>query len=150
MKNAIKLGEAIAYLEYKGMIGFLETTEKPRTKALNTLKHMMDTYQRLKSEDENKFFKGLPGQSCNSSKAYLENNDEFFIYYILLFDRLESKKNLITRIITHLNDCFWCFEIYSQVMQDYYNTSQKLLGTHNGDLNFDKLLVKNSSTLELP
>jgi hypothetical protein len=78
-----------------------------------------------------KVFDEIPRLTCNPSMPFLEDNDEFFLINVFLFEKVKNWQKYAPRIIRHLNSCFWCFEAYTQVMRDYYITSQKLLNMEN-------------------
>lgn len=69
----------------------------------------------------------IPSTSCSSKESVLLHNDRFFIGHTLINPALSKKKH--DKLIKHLNDCFACFEIYSQFYKDYYLAYQEIRQT---------------------
>jgi len=68
-------------------------------------------------------FNGLPAQQCETQKTFLAENEDFFLAYFLAGP---NAANGCGNLFRHLNNCFDCFEEFSGVMQQYYQTLQDL------------------------
>ena len=58
---------------------------------------------------------------CSINQPFLENNEDFFI---ALFSDTKHDDACI-RLYKHMNDCYPCFEIFSQVLRDYYRQENR-------------------------
>ena len=77
--------------------------------------------------NEEKIFQSIPENRCECTNQFLSGNVDFFLSFVLLDDDLKLEK-FSPRFIKHLNNCFWCFDIFTNVMREYYYTTQSLLG----------------------
>ena len=66
----------------------------------------------------------IPVSRCKVSQPFLQNADDFFITHLVL--EPNGHREYYSSLIKHLNDCYACFEIYSQVFKDYYHALQWL------------------------
>jgi hypothetical protein len=76
-------------------------------------------------ETKKSILENIPQHACLSDKPFLNDNKDFFISFLLLGpddDNEEIHKDLLK----HLNDCHWCFEIFTQVLRDYFHSSRNL------------------------
>jgi hypothetical protein len=64
----------------------------------------------------------IPGQACSMGQPFLQQNEDFFI---ALFSDTRHDEACI-KLYKHLNDCYWCFEIFSQFLCDYYRYGEVL------------------------
>ncbi|MEJ2052542.1 MAG: hypothetical protein P8X42_01365 [Calditrichaceae bacterium] len=75
-----------------------------------------------KSPDRKLIIDKLDEKECSIESPYLKDNTDLFL--ILLFQT--EIPELCSNLGRHLNDCYQCFEIFTQVMQDYYREYQSL------------------------
>lgn len=75
-------------------------------------------------------WQALPERCCEATSPFLVDNYDFFLRGIFFPARIETDDGYDTRLFKHLNDCYWCFDEFCQVMRDYYNKSQELLQTN--------------------
>jgi hypothetical protein len=81
------------------------------------LEHVVNRLKILNSDGQPAaILNSLPERGCTSSAPYLENNDD---YFIALFSNSKYDEACIN-LYNHLNNCYHCFEIFSQVLRDYY------------------------------
>ena len=108
-------------------LGFLKTEQnrespvnepdipEPEKKYLELLRN------RLKLIDSNgrstSILAQIPNQRCSLRKPYLMDNEDFFLVFFLS----DPEKHCCVQLSRHLNKCLGCFEIFSQVMRDYYH-----------------------------
>ena len=64
----------------------------------------------------------LPQGVCSYERPFLKDNDDFFI--ALFSDKRDD--DVCIKLYQHLNSCYYCFEIMSQVLRDYYLQKQEL------------------------
>lgn len=119
------LGWALAHLQAEG--------KGPAPSAADAdnvlLAKMKERYRQLSSNGQLKaVLESLPEQSCLSEKPFLESNEDFFI---VLFSDIKHEEACI-KLYTHMNDCFSCFEIFSQVLRDYYRFGENHYTAHAG------------------
>ena len=108
------LGWALAHLQTPNNEIFTQFTPGNRSyleKMINRLK-ILNSDGRLTA-----ILNSLPERGCNSNTPFLENNDD---YFIALFSNTKYDKACIN-LYNHLNNCYHCFEIFSQVLRDYYH-----------------------------
>ena len=84
----------------------------------NYLVQMVDRLKMLSSDGQRtSILDSIPERGCTSTKPFLEHNDD---YFILLFSNNRHDQACIS-LYNHLNNCYHCFEIFSQVLRDYYH-----------------------------
>jgi hypothetical protein len=127
--NESKLGWALAHLESEQLSQSTQLNETDRC-------YLDQLVQRLDDLKKNgrvaTVLTKIPAQSCLHNHPFLENNDDFFI----AFFTSSKQENACINLFKHLNDCFHCFEIFSQVLRDYYHSNEQLRENredhHNG------------------
>lgn len=77
------------------------------------------------SPDRNLIIEKLDQNECSFEAPFLKDNSDLFL--LLLFQK--EIPQLCTNLGKHLNDCYQCFQIFSQVMQDYYQEYQNMYST---------------------
>jgi hypothetical protein len=82
------------------------------------LDHIVDRLNLLNSDSKlDEILESLPNKGCAGGNPFLENNDD---YFIALFSNAKYDEACIN-LYNHLNNCYHCFEIFSQVLRDYYH-----------------------------
>lgn len=71
---------------------------------------------------EARLFNNIPEGACYTDKPYLADNTDFFLALFLN----ESDSAACSKLITHLNNCYSCFEIFTGVVRDYYRQYQQI------------------------
>ena len=69
----------------------------------------------------------FPSTSCSTKESMLLNNDRFFISHTLIEPSQKNVKH--DRLVKHLNNCFSCFQVYSQFYKDYFQAHQEIRRT---------------------
>jgi len=69
----------------------------------------------------------IPTTSCSSRESILNNNDRFFIEHTLVAQHQDSKTH--DQLTKHLNNCYSCFQLYSQFYKDFYQADQEIRQT---------------------
>jgi hypothetical protein len=91
---------------------------------VNEYQYIKDIYQRLRqSKSDRTGVYDIPDTACKD-RVFLEGNDLFFVWHILIeknHDRVDCDP-----LFRHLNDCFSCFQIYSQFLKGYYQGRQDI------------------------
>jgi hypothetical protein len=59
-------------------------------------------------------------RTCLVGKPFLQDNFDFFLRYLAGPDGEESAPVDCDRLFRHLNDCTRCFDIYTDVVQDFF------------------------------
>ena len=118
-KYSTKLGWALAHLQAKGIRSAADQSGPDR----DYLNHMQARYRELSHNGKSTVIvRQLPACPCLIDKPFLENNEDFFI---TLFSDIEHEE-VCARLYKHMNDCYPCFEIFSQVLRDYYQQGETL------------------------
>ena len=117
--NAPTLGWAIAHLQTEQI-----SQDQPLSDPAKTyLDHMIRRFDFLKTDGRlSSILETVPVKACIFNHPFLENNEDFFI---ALFSDTKQEETCI-KLYQHLNDCYHCFEIFSQVLRDYYNCGEEL------------------------
>jgi hypothetical protein len=88
-----------------------------------------DRYLDLKNDGKMQaVMENLPRGACYSDRPFLKDNEDFFI---VLFSDTKQEEACIS-LFQHLNNCYYCFEIMSQVLRDYYLRKQELQSKEGG------------------
>ena len=128
--NGMTLGSAIAFLSLEGLSddSVLTQSEKDYLKALKERYAQLDDGRGIE-----KIYQNIPRHSCISTECFLDDNTDFFISYVLLSEKQNNNDRKLSSLFKHLNDCFGCFEVYTEVMRNYYFTLNVLLEKGKGD-----------------
>jgi hypothetical protein len=122
-KNTLELGQALAYVRNVLDVN-TDELEGISPQQRSYLSAMQSRFIELSSKKPDDIFKHIPRCSCNSDFPFLENNLDFFIAFLLIgID--ENNVEDHAKITKHLNDCFWCFELFTDVVRDFFYSSQK-------------------------
>ena len=62
----------------------------------------------------------LPAHTCQRKEPFLQNNLHALVYHALIAPTFEKLPPGILSFFHHLNNCYWCFEIYGQVFKGYF------------------------------
>jgi len=128
-KEALTFGEALALVEAK-MRRTVDISPRVSTAAdEKMIDNMLMLYEKNKNHDQ---VDSIPTGCCVSTRPFLQENNAFFISHLLLDNPLPEHDE-IKPFIKHLNDCYWCFQIYSKVFRDYYWERQKIDNRIEGD-----------------
>ncbi len=116
----VKLGKTLAHLrlvdEFADDTNFIQKFEDKEelTNFRNRIKNLTS------SPERNLIINKLDYNECSFEAPFLKDNSDLFL--LLLFQK--EIPELCTNLGKHLNDCYHCFQIFSQVMQDYYKEYQ--------------------------
>jgi len=75
-----------------------------------------------RSPERNIIINKLDERECSPESPYLRDNSDVFL--MLLFHN--EIPELCSNLGKHLNDCYQCFKIFSDVMQNYYQEYQNM------------------------
>ena len=120
--GAEKLGRLISLLE-----GYAKSGFQSDINIYGEDRHFFD----LMVSEFNQLKQGLstheefPKSCCVQERPFLESNFAFFICHILC-DELEKSNDKHERLARHLNDCFWCFNVYCQVFKHYFHCNNNI------------------------
>lgn len=109
---SISLGNALALLRQHNDINALAEV---RQVAHNELKFVRDLHTRLNSAhvSANGFL--IPTQPCLLENPFLADNHDFFLNLFIV----NPPDFPCQQLMRHLNDCYSCFEFFTQVMRDF-------------------------------
>jgi len=125
-KTTTRMGWALAHLQTGQNRISLTLSESENV----YLTHMKERHRQLHSDGQLiKILDRLPGQPCFIGQPFLEGNEDFFI---ALFSEVKHDEACI-RLYKHMNDCYACFEIFSQVLRDYYQHGENLQALQKGN-----------------
>jgi len=126
----LTLGQALAILavEKQTIAGTGENKQTFVPTEDDYLRSLRLRLQTLESSDSvSAIWQALPERCCDAVTPFLADNEDFFLMGIFLNAGGNADEGSDTRFCKHLNDCYWCFEAFGQVMRDYHNKSQELL-----------------------
>ena len=118
-------GQALAILKFEHSSGrstqidlSVENTER--------LKNLREHVKNFQASSLESILQKCPTSSCQTESPFLQENEDFFIALVMFKIRDEQNGKHCNPLMEHLNDCFRCFEVYSEVMREYYSNSQNL------------------------
>lgn len=89
-------------------------------------------YLELKNDSKmQSLMASLPQGACSYEQPFLKDNQDFFI---TLFSEWRDDHACI-KLYEHLNSCYYCFEIMSEVLREYYLQKQELEAEKGGGNN---------------
>ena len=107
------LGWALAHLQTERKVESAQFSEADK----NYLHKIVSRYDSMKNNGSfYEALEALPTHTCSFDHLFLQNNEDFFI---ALFSNTKHDEACI-RLYKHMNDCYPCFEVFSQVLRDYY------------------------------
>ncbi len=124
----VSLGWALAHLQAEKKVQSAQVSEADKDYLHKILKryYLMKDNGRLHEALEE-----LPTHTCSLDHPFLQNNEDFFI---ALFSDTKHDEACI-RLYKHMNDCYRCFEIFSQILRDYYHHGEELTDFYEGKSN---------------
>ena len=118
-QSTARLGWALAHLQTEKNLSALQVSEADS----DYLRYMRERYRQLSRDGKLiAVLEKLPDRPCLMNHPFLEGNEDFFI---ALFSKTKHDEACI-RLYKHMNDCYRCFEIFSQVLRDYYRQGEAL------------------------
>jgi hypothetical protein len=123
-ESEISLGQALAYV--KAMCG--EATPMGEKLLSDSAQNYINSLCSFRNDLNNDqsiqgIFAGIPEYTCQSSKSFLTDNFKFFIVLLIL----RSENYSCERLIKHLNSCYNCFDVFCQVLRDYFRTTNDII-----------------------
>ncbi len=122
-QEPLTFGEALALVEAKVKQKIDFQSYVNNSSNIKMLERMLTSYQEKKEQGTTHT---IPNGCCMADKPFLQEDDAYFISHILIDDALPEHDENNKPFIKHLNDCYWCFKIYSQVLREYYWGRQKI------------------------
>ena len=123
--SEISLGKALAILNSKMINNISYDKFRSLFQRFPILDESQEKYLKYSILSKNTLdINPLPIYRCESSSPYLLNNNEFFIKYLFLGEKVNNDSLLA--IMTHLNNCIWCFDYFSDTIREYYNMTEIL------------------------
>ena len=114
----ISFGAALAILVRQHSTPDIETNG-PDTDG--RLTELAETWQLLANSPDRiqEILDAFPEASCHEETCKLADNYDFFMAYFLGGLLNNMRENTCHRLFIHLNDCYRCFGVFSDVMRDY-------------------------------
>ena len=123
----MRLGFALAHLAVEITTERVSNWPELNEHQKNSLQTLRDRRQEILSNASvDRIFKAIPAYACQTEKTYLLNNEEFFIAHFLITTEDGKADKYCERLSRHLNDCYTCFELFCDVMRDYYSKFRQL------------------------
>lgn len=122
MTTAVTLGKgvALASLVFKNMCDISQITNQADLDMFYYVKEIYDDLKKSGNDEQ----LVLPITSCSSNESVLDENDRFFVGHTLI--EQDPKNIRHDRLMKHLNNCYECFQVYSQFYKDYYQAYQEI------------------------
>ncbi len=110
-----RLGRALAVLAFgeKRKAGDGGAVSAGRDETVGMLRERLRELEA--SGTEGRSVSGLPDKGCAQDPVFMEENADFFLDYLMG----SGPRHACPGLIRHINDCYRCFEIYSDVMRGY-------------------------------
>jgi hypothetical protein len=123
--NAVTLGKGVALVSFVFETEFdvSNLTEQTDVDMYHYVKEIYDDLKKNGATDLLVF----PSTSCSAKESILMNNDRFFIGHTLIEPFQKNVKH--DRLVKHLNNCYACFQVYSQFYKDYFQADQEIRRT---------------------
>ena len=119
----VTLGGAIALIKH--------TQLGKELKSLEDKGYVQKLYQRWQSlvnhqNQVESLLNAIPEEPCHDEKCHLADNEDFFVVYMLMYLPKAVNDNYCIGLVKHLNNCYRCFKVYSDVMRDYYHRAKTI------------------------
>lgn len=119
MNKSITLGEALQRLT-RERSGNAQAPLSPESDAY--LAQLRGKLDRLTQENRSReVLAGIPHSYCRLEAPHLRNHEEFFLALYFLDKAPEDCE----RLAAHLNNCFLCSEVFSEVLRDFHKPQPK-------------------------
>lgn len=128
MERKLTIGNAIAFLESGLPVEQIVTARQLHSHdqlLLRELEGHLHTLQQMQSFNE--LAQKIKDSHCNPDLPLLQREPGLLLLFTMQTQQHPDFDSLSQHFIHHLNSCFWCFEIYSQTIQEYFVASQNLL-----------------------
>ncbi len=125
MTTIVTLGKGVALvsLVLKNVYDVSQITNQDD---LDMFHYVKELYDDLKQNGNDELLV-LPITSCSTKESILEDNDRFFVDHTLIEPLQKNIRH--DRLVKHLNNCYECFQIYSQFYKDYNQAYQEIRPT---------------------
>ncbi len=121
-RDWILVGTAIAVIE-KEIEANESVLAKIKDARLRTMANeLYERYKKLISSPS--FNLKLPAAACPHNESFLQNDIDVLLHHALLAPHPEEK---LKRLYRHLNNCYWCFDIYAQTFKGYAHAQKSVI-----------------------
>lgn len=117
----LSLGQAMAYLD-KNQTGAWQDLSESKIIYLDDLSGRL---QEIEKEKKAVKIIATRGQANCDSRSTIEGDEDFFLS-CLVIGHNGDKSGEVEKFIRHLNSCYKCFQVYSEVIGDYCEHSRGL------------------------
>ncbi len=122
MDENLTLGRAIGYLKLQRDDSFSVETPALSPEGRDYLEKLSETLQNLKNNRaEVSLLENIPRFPCELERPYLKDNEPFFLALFLI----PGVKVNCADLFVHLNNCFSCAAIFSDMLRDYHQALHK-------------------------
>ena len=123
-ESTLSFGQALAYLKAIDSDQEQTSIKSLPESARNYIHELTGCKSKLNNEGIiKKLLTAIPEYTCQSTDPYLQNNREFFIALLVM----KSGHFCCDQLTRHLNNCFNCFDVFCQVLRDYFHTSNNII-----------------------
>jgi hypothetical protein len=119
VESAMTIGKALAHLKNDGA-NKAEQLSQPDREYLENLRLRIATYRN--NMNIHHILNTIPQYTCDLNQAYISDHEDTLL---VLFFTIQQQ-DTCPRITNHLNNCYSCFERFSQVLRDYYYQNERL------------------------
>lgn len=122
MDENLTLGRAIGYLQLQRDGSFSVETPALSPEGKDYLERLSEILQKLENQnDALPPLKNIPLYPCELDRPYLNQNEPFFLAFFLI----PGFKMNCSDLFVHLNNCFSCASIFSDMLRDYHQALHK-------------------------
>jgi hypothetical protein len=129
----IHLGKCLAQVQKGEVPGAATRIRGKITPAESTIATVKERLDLLKTSDPD-ILSGIevPNRSCIVDRTFLEGNIDFFLYYLGIATVARDGCIDCGRLVKHLNDCYRCFDVYCNTLQEYFFEKERLSRQKSG------------------
>ena len=124
-KTGLRLGWILALLEQSDDINHPPLSQEQRRHIERMRAQFLDVSSGAEGQRSSN---NIPRSTCPVDTPFLSGNEDFFLGVFLN----QHKDPVCLDLAVHMNRCYACFEIFCQVLRDYYNQREKLRGVDKG------------------
>ncbi|MFQ5640335.1 MAG: hypothetical protein ACE5IR_20340 [bacterium] len=136
-KNVVQemtLGAALAIIRNEREVSSVSgKASKKDQELLRRLRERRDFFNR-NPEERKRQLNSLTKKCCGDRESGLSRNNDYFVAQLLTSSKATDKQNC-DLLAVHLNNCYKCFIIYSDVLRDFYHYTQGKLSLKSNKKN---------------
>lgn len=128
-KKRLTIGQALAVIDAKLNRGASFETLTDGAENISEIENLLKLFHNNSGQDVTV---QPPQNICLSESPYIQGNTKLLMACFISNDENSLSEREKKKLTKHLNDCYWCFRVFSQVSRDFHWTQEKIASQTGG------------------